>query len=301
MASHSLIPVVDAHQHLWDLDKFVYGWLNGPDKLDRLLAGDLDPIRHNYLLDDYLADCKNQNVVKSVHLQSECDDEVGETKWLQQIADKHGFPHAIVARVNLTAPNLRESLDEMRTCPNMRGIRQQLNWNDEDASMRACKEDYLKNEAWFKGLETLQEYGYSFDIHVWYHQLAEAAAIVARLPKMQFIVNHTGFPVNRDEATYQAWREGMQKMATNPNAAVKISGLVVTDHHWTVESLRPYVLGTIEIFGVDRCMFASNYPVDKLVSDYDSIFNAYRELVKDFSPADQLKLFHDNACKYYRI
>jgi len=116
-----------------------------------------------------------------------------------------------------------------------------------------------------------------------------------------YILNHTGLPRERNDAGFQEWRDGMVKLAENPNVAAKISGLGMTDHHWTVASIRPYVLTTIEIFGVDRCMFASNFPVDKLLSDYDTLFNAYKEIVQDFTRADQEKLFHDNACRFYRI
>lgn len=83
-------PIIDAHQHFWDLDNLSYGWLKGPNQVDVHLAGKLDPIRKNYLLGDYLEDTKHQNVVKSVHLQAECGDRLGETKWLQSLADKHG-------------------------------------------------------------------------------------------------------------------------------------------------------------------------------------------------------------------
>jgi len=297
----SLLPVVDAHHHLWDLENSKYSWIKGPNQVEIHLAGDLAPIRKSYLVADYLEDTKNQNVVKSVHLQAECDDEIGEAKWLQSLADKHGFPHAIIAHANLASPHLRDVLDVYRTLKNVRGIRQLLNYHPSDASMRSCEEDYLKSDAWFKGLELLAEYDYSYDLQVWQHQLAEAATIVARAPKIQFILNHTGMPHERTDAAFQEWRDGMSKLAINPNLAVKISGLGMTDHNWTVDTLRPYVLSTIEAFGVDRCMFASNFPVDKLLSDYDRLYNAFREIVRDLPRADQEKLFHDNAIKYYRL
>jgi len=263
------------------------------------LAGDLGPIRKSYLVEHFLADAKNQNVVKSVHLQAECSDEVGETKWLQSVADKNGFPHAIIAHADLSSPKLREVLDVYRNLKNVRGIRQLLNYHPSEASPLSV--DYLKSDEWFKGLQLLGEYGYSYDLQVWYHQLAEAATIVARTPKIQFILNHTGMPRERTDAAFQEWRDGMSKLAVNPNIAVKISGLGMTEHKWTIDSIRPYVLSTIEAFGVDRCMFASNFPVDKLLSDYDRLYNAFREIVRDLPRADQEKLFNGNAIKFYRL
>ena len=98
-----------------------------------------------------------------------------------------------------------------------------------------------------------------------------------------------------------AWRRGMRKMADCPNIAVKITGLPMTDWHWTTDSLRPVVLETIEIFGVDRCMFGSNFPIDGLHSSFDTLLDAYREIVATLSEDEQRALFHDNASRYYRI
>jgi len=293
--------IVDAHHHLWNLEDLKYSWLYGPKQQQIHLAGNLDSIRTTYTVKDFIEDNKNQHVIKSVHVQAECDDEIGEAKWLQSLANEFGFPHAIVAHGNPAAPNFRETLDVYRTLPNVRGIRQLLNWHDTQPKLRVCEENFLKNEQWIKGLELLAEYGFSFDLQVWQHQLSEAADLVALADKIQFILNHTGFPFSRGEEAFKEWKEGMEKIAKNPNIAVKISGLGMTDHHWTVDSIRPYVITTIQIFGVDRSMFASNFPIDKLLSDYDTLYNAFKEIVKDFSQADIQKLFHDNACRYYRI
>jgi len=293
--------IVDPHHHLWDLENLHYGWLKGPNQVDIHLAGPLTPIRKTYLLADYKKDIKDQNVVKSVHLQAECEDPIAETKWLQSIAEINGLPTALVPYANLASPKLSETLDVYHTIPQVRGIRQLLNWDPVDPSLSTCDQDYLKSDAWFKGLELIGAYGYSFDLHVWYHQLAEAGVIAARVPKVQFILNHTGMPYIRDDAGYQKWRDGLSKLAANPNVAAKISGLGMTDHNWTVDSIRPYVLGTIEVFGLDRCMFASNFPVDKLLSSYNRLYDAFKEIVYDFPRADQERLFHDNAIRVYRL
>jgi len=297
----SPLRIVDAHHHLWDLTALKYGWLSdGPNALDSLLP-DPSRLKQNYTIYDFKEDIKNQNVVKSVHIEAACADGKGEVKWVQSIADQYGFPNAIVAHADLTSPNLRELLDYLRTFPNVRGIRHTAWWHDSNPKLQISQEDYFKNETWIKGLEVLAEYGYSFDLQVWQHQLREAATVVARVPKVLFILNHTGYPAGTDEASFKEWKEGMAVLAKNPNVVAKISGLGIQFHNWTVEVIRPYVLGVIEVFGVDRSIFASNFPVDKLMSDYDTLFNAFKEIVKEFPREDLDKLFHDNACRYYRI
>ena len=93
----------------------------------------------------------------------------------------------------------------------------------------------------------------------------------------------------------------MRELAAAPNVVVKISGLGTVDWNWTLESIRPFVLQTIEAFGIPRCMFASNFPVDKLYGDFDTLYAAFREITKHFSLDERQMLFHDNAARYYRL
>jgi len=93
----------------------------------------------------------------------------------------------------------------------------------------------------------------------------------------------------------------MKTFARAPNMVVKISGLGMRDRNWTVDSIRPWILETIDIFGVDRCMFGTNWPVDRLYGDFDTLLNAYRTVIADFSADEQARLFSRNAVRYYRI
>jgi predicted TIM-barrel fold metal-dependent hydrolase len=108
-------------------------------------------------------------------------------------------------------------------------------------------------------------------------------------------------PVDRDEDGIQRWQRGMRKLAAAPNVVAKISGLGTVDWNWTVKSIRPFVLQTIEAFGIPKCMFASNFPVDKLYSDFDTLYAAFREITNDFNVDERRMLFHDNAARYYRL
>jgi predicted TIM-barrel fold metal-dependent hydrolase len=108
-------------------------------------------------------------------------------------------------------------------------------------------------------------------------------------------------PVDRDPEALALWRTGMRALAAQPNVWVKISGLGMVDWRWTEDSLRPFVLDTIEIVGPDRCMFASNFPVDKLYSSFDALYGAFKSIVSDFTKSEQRKLFSDTALAVYRI
>jgi predicted TIM-barrel fold metal-dependent hydrolase len=108
-------------------------------------------------------------------------------------------------------------------------------------------------------------------------------------------------PVDRDAEALSLWRAGLRALAAHPNVWVKISGLGMVDWRWTEDSIRPFVLETIEIFGPDRCMFASNFPVDKLYSSFDVLYDAFKRIVSDFSIDERRKLFSDTALAVHRI
>lgn len=301
-AATGSIPTIDPHHHLWDLDRHSYPWLtHKPQPL--MVCGDVAPIAHSYLLADYLADMRNQNLVKSVHVDAGFDpsDPAAETAWLQAIADRHGFPHGIVARAELDSPGIERILEGHRRFANVRGIRHIVNWHTDPTKTFIARPDLLTDERWLAGFALLRRYDLSFDLQLYPAQMADAARLAHRHPDTRIILNHAGMPIDRDAENVELWRRGMRALAANPNVSVKISGLGMVDWHWTEESIRPFVLETIDIFGVGRAMFASNFPVDKLYTPLDTLYGAFRSLTVSFTPAEQHKLFYANAERVYRI
>jgi predicted TIM-barrel fold metal-dependent hydrolase len=294
--------LIDPHHHLWDLARNRYPWLQ-EHLLTPRLEGDTRPIAHDYLLKDYLADAHNWNLVRSVHVETGWDpsDPVGETEWLQGIADKHGFPHGIVARATLDAPNVEQILEGHVRHANVRGIRHAINWHADPVKTYVDRPNLIRTDEWRRGFALLRRFGLSFDLQVYPRQMADGAALAHANPDVLIILNHAGMPVDRDEEGIRLWRRGIRELAAAANVVVKISGLGTVDHDWTVESIRPFVLQTIEAFGVSRCMFASNFPVDKLFSDFDTLYAAFDELTAPFSAEERQMLFYDNAARYYRL
>jgi predicted TIM-barrel fold metal-dependent hydrolase len=295
--------VVDSHIHLWDLKTHRYPWLENPGVS---FVGDARELKHDYLLDDLLGEAGDIEVLKLVHVEANHDpaDPVEETRWLQSIADRdasRGMPNAIVAAVDLSAQNAPALLEAHASFANTRGIRQILNVHD-NKLFDYVGRHYMREPQWREHFALLRRYGLSFDLQLYPSQMEEAAALARAHADTLLVVNHAGMFVDRDSvAGYRAWREGMRLLAACPNIAVKISGLAMFDHHWTVESLRPYVLETIDTFGVERAMFASNFPVDRLFGSYTDWWRAYASIVDDASEAEKDALFRRNAERYYRI
>ncbi|PZO05618.1 MAG: amidohydrolase [Alphaproteobacteria bacterium] len=297
------LPIVDPHQHLWDFTRQHYGWLMDTP-LPANPAGDCTEIARPYGLDDYLADVAGWNVIGTVHVDAgaDADQALDETRWLQEISDARGLPTGIVAYAALNQPlaKLDAILSAHRQSPGVRGIRQIVNWHADPARTYGPR-DLLLDDDWQAGFAVLQKHDLSFDLQIYPSQMPGAARLAARHPDTQIILNHAGMPTDRDEAGLTAWREGMSLLAAQPNVAVKISGLAMVDRCWTTESIRPFVLTTIDLFGPDRAMFASNFPVDKLYGDFSRHYEAYDALTADFSDAERRKLFGGSAMAVYRL
>lgn len=295
-------PIIDAHHHLWDLRRFSYPWLTDRPQ-PASVAGDVSSISKDYLLPDYLGDAEGQNLLKSVHVDAGFDpkEPVEETRWLQSLADEFGFPHGIVARAELNARDVESVLASQAEYANVRGIRQIVNWHPDPAKTYVDRPDLLTDPAWLAGFALLKKYDLSFDLQLYPGQMHDAAHVAHRHPDTVVILNHAGMPVDRDAEGIDRWRSGMKALSGAPNVWVKISGLGMVDWHWTEASIRPFVLETIEIFGPSRCMFASNFPVDKLYSSFDELYSAFRNIVSDFGPSEKKKLFYDTAEAVYRL
>jgi predicted TIM-barrel fold metal-dependent hydrolase len=301
---NSELEIVDAHMHLWDLSRISYPWLTPP--LPVGITGDVSSIARNYLLDDYLRDVaahdSHVRATKVVHVEAGASpaDSLAETRWLQSIADARGFPQAIVAHAELDKPDVATLLAQHAAHPNVRGIRQILNWHPDPAKTYTPR-DLLADESWHRGFALLARHGFSFDLQIYPTQMAAAARLAARHPDTPIILNHTGMPIDRDAAGIEAWRTGMRALAARSSVAVKISGLAMLDWRWTRDSLKPFVLETLEIFGADRVMLASNFPVDRLFGTLASFTDAYLSILAGASEQERAKLFGRNAERIYRI
>ena len=302
MSSTNPLSVIDTHHHLWDLSANYYPWLS--DRITTRVCGEYSAIRKNYLLEDFFEDAANVNLVKSIHVQAEHDhaDPVRETRWLQEIADSpdsRGFPHGIIAYADLSRSDVEAILEAHSSYPNVRGIRQMLHESMVDPNNPISS--LFENSTWRKNFSLLKKYGFSFDLQVYPQQMDQAGGLVREHPDLQFILCHTGQPAERDEESLKIWRTGVHALAEFQNVSVKISGLGMFDSNWSVDTIRPFVLHAIEVFGVERCMFGSNFPVDGMMSSYTRLWSAYSEITCDFSANERYALFCGNAERIYRI
>lgn len=295
------IPFVDAHIHLWDLAHIRYSWLMPPFSGDGP-NGSVEAIAADYGVDAYRADLARWNVVGAVHIDAGADaaQAIDETIWLEAVAAKHGLPTGLVAFAALDAPDVDALLAAQAAHPRVRGIRHIVNWHS-DPNRTYGPRDLTQDAQWQAGYAKLAAHGLSFDLQCYPGQMPGLAPLIERHPDVPVIVNHLGMPVLTDADGVAEWRDGLTALAAIPHVSIKLSGLGFIRRDWSVETIRSFVLEAIDLFGVSRCMVASDAPTDKLFAPLDRYLEAYHRIVADFSEDERRDLFARNANRIYRL
>lgn len=295
-------PFIDAHHHCWDLQANSYPWLQG-EEVSGFRYGDYSALKRNYLPADFERDTHGFAPAQTVHVEAEWAraNPVDETAWLTALAQRAGRPSALVAHAQLDRSDVAEILAAQAAFPMVRGIRQKpVTSATREGAARGLKGS-MDDERWRQGYALLARHGLSYDLQAPWWNLDQAAALARDFPATQIILNHTGLPSDRSEAGLRGWRDAMAVLAAQPNVAVKISGLGLPGRAWEATDNVPVIRDAIALFGTERCLFASNYPVDSLVASYATILAGFIEAIDIYPPNDQRKLLHDNAARIYRL
>ena len=294
------LPIIDAHHHFWDLSLNKNPWLNPSNQIP-FRYGNYESICKNFLIEDYKRVSKKHNVVKTVHMETEWDpqDPIGETKWLQKLFDETGWPNALVGQAWFDREDIEIVLKGHKEYPLIRSVRHKPKSSPSPETKNFNNQGTLKDPIFRKGFSLLKKYKLHFDLQTpWWH-LNDATSLAKDFPDTVIILNHGGLPSDRTYKGLENWKANMQEFAEQPNVAVKISGICVPKEKWTVELNRQVVLDIIEIFGHERCMFASNFPVDSILVSFDEIYDGFKKITHGMKKNHINALFHDNAIKYY--
>jgi len=295
-------PIVDSHIHLWDLGMDRHPWLR-PDAPSA--HGDLSAIRQNYLVEDYRRDAARQNVVAAVHVEAGCDraaDPLDELRFLEGLDKSSGVAVRYIGYADLTAPDADATLELLAQIRRCVGVRQMLSWAPADPARNfALRPGIAQEPAFRRGVAQLARHDLILELMIYPYQSAELATLAQEFPDQLFIVNHCGSPIERDPAGMARWKEGVRRLGALPNVMMKISALTAYDPHPTSASLAEVVRHCLDSFGVERSMFGSDFPVGRLWTTFDAIFDGFKAIVSDLPASDQSALFHDNARRVYRL
>ena len=294
-----MIGIVDAHHHIWRQADLA--WLSGP--MQPRIFGPYEPIRRDYPIREYLGDIAGSGVLRSVYVQTNWPNDrfEDEAAWVQQTANEHGWPHALVAYAGFGVEDVRPQLDRLARYPLVRGARMQLHWHENPLYRFTARPDLCADPAIRRNIGHLADYGWSFDLQVFAPQMAEAAMLAESCPKVTFVLQHAGMWEDLSPEGRTAWRAGITRLARCPNVVSKLSGLGTFIHRNDAAHITAVLDETVAIFGADRCLFGSNFPIEKLWTSYRDLVEAYRTATARLSPGQRDAIFAGTAKRVYRL
>ena len=293
------IATIDGHHHIWRLNDLT--WLSGP-QVPRIF-GPYAAISRDYPIGEFRADTEGCDVVKSVYVQTNwpAGQSFDEAKWVQSVSDATGWPHANVAHADLADPDCGALIKRLAQLPAVRGIRQQIHWHENTQYRFAPHPKVMNDPSWRRGLAHLADHGLLFELQLFAGQMQDGAALARALPDTVFVLEHAGMLDDMSESGWTLWREGMTALAALPNVNVKLSGLGTFVHACRSDVMGPIIRETVDIFGADRCLYGSNFPIEKLWTDYRTLYQTFRSAIACLDESDQRAIMYDTAARLYRI
>lgn len=291
--------MIDAHHHIW-LQKD-QPWLSGPEQ--PRIFGSYKAIMRDYNSHEFGEDIRNSGITKSVYVQAHWPHErfEDEVAWVQDEANQHGVVKAVIGYSDFTVEDVRSQLEKLRKYPSMRGLRQQFHWHEKPLYRFAKDPDMCRNLTIQNNVARLADYGWTFDLQVFPSQMAGAVELARACPDVTFILVHSGMREDLSPAGDALWTEGMKKLSDCPNVCSKLSAFGTFLQRNDPDFIEKMITETVGLFGSDRCMFGSNFPIEKLWTSYDELFAAFRNGARNLSQTDQDDIFNNTASRVYRI
>ncbi len=291
----AVFPVIDTHQHLWDLGRFRLSWTKDEPKLAK-----------NHLMRDYLTATADlgqvgglpARIVKTVYMEVDVDpdQQSAEVQYVLDLCGRADNPMvAVVVSGRPNSDGFAKYLDSFKDSPYIKGIRQVLHGPNTPAG-------YCLDRKFIHGIRLLGERNLRFDLCVRPGELLDAAKLIDECPDTRFILDHCGNGDVQAKDRSQ-WEKDIAAVAKRKKVVCKVSGIVVTakPEHWTADDLAPIVKHTLEVFGPDRVMFGGDWPVCTKTATFKQWFQALASIVSGRSAEEQRKLFHDNAVRVYGL
>ncbi len=290
-----MLPVIDTHQHLWNLEQFKLAWFDPKTPEGKILG-------HSFTPKEYAEATKGLNVVKSVYMEVDVvpeqqQKEVDYITGLCKSGDTTTCAAVVSGRPN--SDGFAEYIKQFKGSKYVKGLRQVLH-------VKSTPAGYCLDEKFVKGIQLLGDHGLSFDMCVRPAELPDFVKLADKCPGTRFILDHCGnADLKHTPAQREQWKKDMAEIAKRKNLVGKVSGFIATAPargKWTLDDIAPVINHTLEVFGPDRVMFGGDWPVCLLgVEKYADWLNALKTVVKERPEEQQKKLFHDNAVKVYGL
>jgi L-fucono-1,5-lactonase len=273
---------IDAHQHFWRYDAQRDGWI----------TDEMSVLRRDYLPNDFLEELAANGMDGCVAVQADQSDR--ETLFLLELAAQPSAIAGVVGWVDLRSPDVRARLEYFSQFEKLCGFRHIVQSEPDDR--------FLLREDFRRGIASLHEFGFTYDILIYPKQLPAAINLVEQFPEQRFVIDHMAKPrIKAGELS--SWASQMRIIAANPNVFCKLSGLVTEAdwQNWRADDFRPYLDVVFEAFGTDRLMFGSDWPVCLLAGSYRKVKQLIADYTRSFTDAENEKIFGANAIHFYDL
>jgi predicted TIM-barrel fold metal-dependent hydrolase len=297
-----MLRIFDAHVHLFDSEANSHAFLEREDATFRAIVGDYSALPRRYLPEDYLtasATCQVEGIVWHEFLSA---DPLGEARWGQRLADAARLRQPLVVLVDFIDPALQQRLEAYTALPTVVAVREHLGWDTGNALRRFAKRpDLLTDPAWREGLGALRGHGFKCGLEVFAPQLSDLYDVVRRHPEIGFTLAVLGWPLDLSPAGYARWRHDLAPLSRCANVCAEISAIeCIFGMNWHREQVAPWILTLIELFGPARCMFGSHLPIAGLSRGFERLYEAYQQIVAEFSADERDDLFRGTAAAWFR-
>ena len=279
------IPIIDCHQHLWDLSKVEYAWL----------VPAYGPLYRTYLATELEPQMAEAGVSATILVQSA--NSYADTVYMLDQADVYPWMIGVVGWTDLLDPaDTAKAIERFSKNRYFRGVRHLIHEEPDP--------HWLLQPVVWESLQLLAAAGYTFDVVATKHEHLECLPTVSEhVPNLRMVIDHMAQPPFQAGELGQ-WGEDMLAMAANPNIYVKISGLGTASgdwEGWTADSIRTIVHWTIDLFGAERCMLGGDWPVSVLAGGYVKAFTIYKQILAERSPAEQEQISYKTAQAFYGV
>ncbi|MGB5434496.1 MAG: amidohydrolase family protein [Maribacter sp.] len=273
---------IDAHQHFWHYNPVKHSWI------DNAMA----VIRKDFLPSDLKKVFEENDIDGCVAVQA--DQTLQETYFLLDLAKSNDFIKGIVGWVDLRDKGIGPVLEKYGEQKKIKGFRHIVQGE--------ADHNFLLRPDFMRGISHLEKYGYTYDILIFPHQLGATLEFVKRFPNQRFVIDHMGKPYIKD-GFFDGWAILMKEIAKHENVYCKLSGMITEAdfNSWTPEQIIPYMNVVLEVFGPDRLMYGSDWPVCLVAGNYARVKQLVINFITDLSTTEQQKIMGGNAINFYNL
>jgi L-fuconolactonase len=274
---------IDAHHHLWAFDPIEYDWID-----DSMAV-----LKQDFQLKELEKTLNENGFSGSIVVQAR--QSMQETLWLADLASQSDLIRGVVGWIDIKSEDLTTQLTTLTTHKKLVGFRHVIQGETDP--------DFMRNPAFIRGLNTLAQQGYRYDLLIYAHQLPAAIEMLAQVPNLHIVIDHIAKPDIKTGEAFEQWKQNMRILAKNPQCYCKLSGMVTEAdwQNWTPQEIQPYMKTVLELFGTERVMFGSDWPVCLVAGEYQTIKKLVFDFVAQYNPKAQQKIFGLNARRFYQV